>query len=66
MAYDGSERRRNALSEKEIEVIAERAAKKALEMVYMEVGKALLKRIAFLAGATVVGFFLWLKSKGLV
>lgn len=66
MAYDGHERRKTALSEAEIEIIAERAAEKALERVYMEVGKAFLKRIAFLAGATLIGFFMWLKSKGLV
>jgi len=66
VAYDGHERRKTALSEQDIEIIAERAAEKALEKVYMEVGKAFLKRIAFLAGVTLLGFFAWLKSKGLV
>lgn len=66
MSYDGHERRRSALSEQEIEIIAERAAEKALEKVYMEVGKAFLKRIAFIAGVALLGFFAWLKSKGLV
>jgi hypothetical protein len=52
------------LTDAQIEVIAERAAEVALEKVYTEVGKSVLKKIAWLAGAATVGLFMWLGNHG--
>jgi hypothetical protein len=54
------------LSEAQIEAIAERAATKALEKIYAEVGQSVLKKLAWLAGLVVVGLFIWLGGKGFV
>lgn len=43
-----------------MERIAEIAAKKALELVYLEVGKTVLKRLAWLVGAAAVGLMIFL------
>lgn len=51
------------LTEAEIDAIATRAAKKALESVYAEVGKSVLKKLAWLAGVAVLGLALWLIGK---
>ena len=51
------------LTEVEIDSIAERAAKKALESVYAEVGRSVLKKLAWLAGVAVIGLALWLIGK---
>lgn len=48
------------LTDDQIEAIAERAAEVALNKVYTEVGKSVLKRMAWLAGAAVIGLALWL------
>ncbi len=52
------------LTEDQIEVIAERAAEVALEKVYTEVGKSVLKKLAWLTGAAVLGLAMWLSSHG--
>lgn len=54
------------LTEDEMDEIAERAAKRALELVYAEVGKSVLKKLFWYAGAAAIGFFVWLKTKGFV
>ena len=54
------------LTEAEIDAIAERAAERALEKVYADVGKGVLKKISLVLGATVIGLFVWLKSKGYI
>jgi len=58
------------LSEEQIEMIAERAAEKAVEKltgrIYQEVGKSVLSKVTYILGAVTVGLYLWLKSKGLV
>lgn len=48
------------LTDAQIEAIAERAAEVALNKVYAEVGKNVLKKLAWLAGAAVIGLALWL------
>lgn len=48
------------MSEEDIERIAELAAKKALEHVYAEVGKGVLKRIALVLGSAAIGLLMWL------
>lgn len=48
------------LTDAQIEIIAERAAEVALEKVYTEVGKSVLKKLAWLTGAAVIGLFMWL------
>lgn len=51
------------LTEAEIDSIATRAAKKALESVYADVGRSVLKKAAWLAGVVVIGLALWLIGK---
>lgn len=48
------------LTDEQIEHIAERAAEVALNKVYAEVGKSVLKKLAWLTGAAVIGLALWL------
>jgi hypothetical protein len=48
------------LTDAQIEAIAERAAEVALNKVYTEVGKSVLKRLAWLAGAATIGLAMWL------
>lgn len=52
------------LTDEQIEQIAERAAVVALEKVYTEVGKSVLKKMAWLTGAAVVGLAMWLAGHG--
>lgn len=52
------------LTDDQIEAIAERAAEVALEKVYTEVGKSVLKKLAWLTGAAVIGLAMWLSSHG--
>ncbi|HEX7075079.1 MAG TPA: hypothetical protein VF226_13640 [Hyphomicrobiaceae bacterium] len=56
--------RGSAASTQEIDAIAERAAQKALQIVYAEVGKSVLRKAAWLAGAVVIGLAMWLAGKG--
>ena len=48
------------LTDEQIEHIAERAAEVALNKVYTEVGKSVLKKLAWLTGVAVLGLFMWL------
>jgi hypothetical protein len=48
------------LTDAQIEIIAERAAEVALNKVYTEVGKSVLKKLAWLTGAAVIGLAMWL------
>jgi translation initiation factor 6 (eIF-6) len=56
------------ISQDEIQIIADAAAEKAVEkirsVIYEEVGKSVLKWLAYLIGAVVVGSAMWLSSKG--
>jgi len=63
---DGSQEHKESivtLTEEQIDHIAERAAERALEIVYAEVGKNVLKKLAWLVGAVIVGLALWLAGK---
>lgn len=52
------------LTDEQIEIIAEKAVDKAFDRIAMEVGKSVLKRIAYLAGAAVLALALWLVKEG--
>lgn len=52
------------LSEDQIETIAERAAEVAFKKIYEEVGKSVLTKLAWLAGAATVGAAMWLGGNG--
>lgn len=52
------------LSDAQIEAIAERAAEVALNKVYADVGKNVLKKMAWLTGVAVIGLALWLAGNG--
>lgn len=56
------------ISHADIQIIADAAAEKAVEkirsVIYEEVGKSVLKWLAYLIGAVVVGGAMWLSSKG--
>ena len=56
------------LTDEQIEEIAERAAKKAVEQmtnqIYMEVGKGVVKKALYLLGALIVNAGIWAKAKG--
>lgn len=52
------------LTDQQIEAIAERAAQVALNKVYTEVGKSVLKKLAWLTGAAVIGLAMWLAGHG--
>ena len=52
------------LTDTQIEAIAERAAEVALNKVYADVGKNVLKRMAWLTGVAVIGLALWLAGNG--
>lgn len=49
-----------SLTDDQIEAIAERAAEVALNKVYTEVGKTVLKKLAWLTGVAVIGLAMWL------
>lgn len=59
---------RRHLTEDDIDEIAEKAAEKAVQKmtshIYQEVGKGLVARLLWLAGAVLVGLAMWLHSKG--
>ena len=65
--WDKIERRHiRELSQSELDDLAELAAKKALEKVYVEVGRSVLKKLAWLVGVVTVGLMLWLTGKGVI
>jgi hypothetical protein len=51
------------LTDSQIDAIAEKAARRALQIVYAEVGQGVLKKLAWLVGLCVVGAALWLAGK---
>lgn len=63
--YEGPERRAGpTLSDAEIEAIAERAAEKALERVYTQIGKSVVNKMLWLLGAAGLAVFAYLKGAG--
>lgn len=59
-----NEKQHLPLTDTQIEAIAERAAEVALNKVYADVGKTVLKRMAWLTGVAVIGLALWLAGNG--
>jgi hypothetical protein len=51
------------LTDEQIDAIAEKAARRALQIVYAEVGQGVLRRLAWLIGIVVVGIAIWLAGK---
>lgn len=47
----------------ELDAIAERAAKKALEHVYAEVGKSVVRKLIWILGTVAMGLMIWLAGK---
>ena len=64
MDYQGPERRSGTLSDEQIEQIAERAAEKALEKVYAQIGKSIVHKFLWLVGAASLAVLAWLKGSG--
>lgn len=53
------------ISEADFERIAELAAQKALDKVYLEVGRGVLRRVAWVVGISVVALLMWMGGKGI-
>ncbi len=51
------------LTEAEIEHIAERAADKAIEKVYSQIGKSVAQKIIWIIGVATVGVFMFLSGR---
>ena len=67
MDYQGPERRAGfPLTEEQLDVIAERAAERALEKVYASVGKSVVHKILWLVGAAALAAFAYFKGLGKV
>lgn len=62
--WDGNERRSTALTESQIEAIAERAAEVALEKVYASVGKSVINKFLWLVGAAALAVYAYMQGKG--
>lgn len=58
------EEKRLPLTESELDDIAERAATKALELVYAQVGRTVLSRLLWFIGVAALGLYMWLSGKG--
>ena len=48
------------LTESQIDAIVDKAVEKTFQRLYQEVGKSVLTKMAWLAGAAVIGLFMWL------
>lgn len=53
------------LTEEKIEYIAQRAAELAIERVYTQVGKSVVSKVFWMAGAVVIALFAWAQTHGL-
>lgn len=51
------------LTDVQIDAIAEKAARKALQIVYAEVGRNVLRKLAWLTGVVIIGLAMWLAGK---
>ena len=54
----------NCLTESDIDRIAEKAAERALEKVYAEVGKSVSKKLMWIMGVVSISLIVWLSSFG--
>lgn len=48
------------------EAIAQRAAEIAIERVYTEIGKSVVKKVVWMIGAGAVGLYMWMHAKGVL
>lgn len=65
MEYQGPERRAaTVLTEEQLELIAERAAGRALEKVYASIGKSVIQKFLWVVGAASLAILAWLKGSG--
>jgi hypothetical protein len=62
--YRGKERRVTSLSEDQLDAIAERAAQKALDKIYSEVGQNVVKRLLWVLGVVLISGMIWLARTG--
>lgn len=53
-----------SLTEAQIDLIAERAANRALEKVYAEIGQSIVQKALYVIGAGALALAFWLNSKG--
>ena len=51
------------LTEAQLDAIATKAAEKALQLVYAEVGRSVLKKLAWLVGLATIGLVIFLSAK---
>ena len=58
------ERRMETISEDDIEKIADRAVEKAMERLYLEVGKGILQKFIWLVGVGTVAMDMWIQGRG--
>lgn len=52
------------LTAEQMEEIAEKAAQKTLDKVALDVGRNVISKVFWVAGAAAVAVYLWLKDKG--
>jgi hypothetical protein len=52
------------LTDAQIDEIAEKAAERAFQKIYQNVGKSVLTKLTWMIGAAVVGIFMWLGGTG--
>jgi|TARA_R110000796_G_scaffold69521_3_gene158488 hypothetical protein len=52
------------LTEADIEMLAEKAADRALEKVYADLGKSVAKKIFWFIGVAAIGVAIWLSGNG--
>jgi hypothetical protein len=65
--WSGKDRRAHVwLTDDQINDVAERAAEKAIERVYTEIGRSVVKKVLWVVGAGALALFVWMRSKGLV
>ena len=64
MEHQGHERRATILSNEQLEAVAERAAELALEKVYASIGKSIVTKALWVAGAGLAALAAWLKGSG--
>ena len=54
----------NYLTEADIDRIAERAAERAIEKVYTEIGKSIVSKVFYFVGAVTLAVGAWLSGRG--
>lgn len=63
--YDGNDRRRSiTLDEEDVDQFIDRAVNRAVDRFYAEVGKSVLKKLAWMIGIAIVAGYFGAKHKG--